>query len=304
MRATAEVSGRNPDIAEAMVDQDIYLEGITESGKLLTFTVSEAINNHFCEGEVTDLTDLIEKLNLQNCPIVSYESSTINTLISKLIHPAVSGILIMLMLGGIYFELQSPGIGFPIAASAVAGMLFFAPLYLNGIAENWEIILFAVGVLLLAAEILVIPGTGIVGVLGVLFIFIGLTLSMIENVQFDFSMVSFNGILTSFSIVLMAGLFGAVLTLILLPKMLDSGKMSKLVLQKSQNINEGYISIDQTLNALVGMNGLVGNDLHPSGKVIIQSQFYDATSRGEFIEKGTSITVLSIEGAQLIVKKT
>jgi membrane-bound serine protease (ClpP class) len=221
-----------------------------------------------------------------------------------LIHPAVSGILIMLMLGGIYFELQSPGIGFPIAASAVAGMLFFAPLYLNGIAENWEIILFAVGVLLLAAEILVIPGTGIAGVLGVLFIFIGLTLSMIENVQFDFSMVSFNGILTSFSIVLMAGLFGAVLTLILLPKMLDSGKMSKLVLQKSQNINEGYISIDQTLNALVGMNGLVGNDLHPSGKVIIQSQFYDATSRGEFIEKGTSITVLSIEGAQLIVKKT
>ena len=216
MRATAEVTGRDPDIAEAMVDQDIAITGITEKGKLLTFTIAEAIQNNYCEGEVNTIAELLEETHLNSYQVITYQPSSVNKLISWLINPAISGVLIMLMLGGIYFELQSPGIGFPIAASFISAMLFFAPLYLQGIAENWEIILFLIGVIAVAAEIFLIPGTGIAGVLGILFIFTGLTLSMIENVQFDFSMVSYDGILMSFSVVVMAALVMAILTLILL----------------------------------------------------------------------------------------
>lgn len=303
MRATAEVSGRDPDIAEAMVDQDIFIEGITEKGKLLTFTVTEAIKHNYCEGEVIDVAGVLDKINLQNSTTVTYSPGTVDVLIGLLINPAVSGILIMLMLGGIYFELQSPGIGFPIAASAIAGLLFFAPLYLQGIAENWEIIIFFLGVLLVAAEVFVIPGTGITGVLGVAFIFTGLTLSMIENVQFDFSMVSFNGILTSFSVVIMAGLVMAILTIIMLPKMLNTGRLNALVLNKSQNISDGYIGVDSKLNTFIGMTAMAGTDLRPSGKIVISNNTLDASSMGGYIEKGSSVVVTSTDGSQLIVKK-
>lgn len=303
MRATAEVSGRDPDIAEAMVDQDIEIEGITKKGKLLTFTVTEAIQHNYCDGEVKDIDQLLLETGLSNAQITHYEPTTVNILISLLINPAVSGVLIMIMLGGIYFELQSPGIGFPIAAAALAALLFFAPLYLQGMAENWEIIIFGVGILLLAAEILVIPGTGIAGILGFIFVITGLTLSMIENVQFDFSGVSLSGIYASFSVVIFSMLVSIILMFTLLPKLLDSGRMGQFVLEAAQNTSDGFIGVENNLSTHVGKNGTVSSDLRPSGKVLINDIPMDASSLGGYIEKGIPIIVVGTEGPQLIVKK-
>ncbi len=303
MRATAEVTGRNPDIAEAMVDQDIEIEGITKKGKLLTFTVSEAMKHGFCDAEVEDLQALLKLNNLQTANIIHYKPTTVNILISLLINPAVSGILIMIMLGGIYFELQSPGIGFPIAAAAFAAILFFAPLYLEGLAENWEIILFMVGVILLAAEIFVIPGTGIAGILGFSLVLSGLTLSMIENVQFDFTMVSMSGIYTSFSVVIFSMLVSTIMLFLLLPKLLENGKMNAFVVQSEQKTDLGYIAVDESLLNLKGLEGVVLTDLRPSGKVFVNNLPMDATSMGGYIEKGIPIIVVGTEGPQLIVKK-
>ena len=73
-----------------------------------------------------------------------------------------------MIIGGIYFELQTPGVGFPIIASIIAAILYFVPYYLNGLAANWEIILFFVGVVLLIVEIFIIPGFGIAGISGII----------------------------------------------------------------------------------------------------------------------------------------
>jgi membrane-bound serine protease (ClpP class) len=303
MRATAEETGRNPEIAEAMVDQDIAIDGVISEGKLLTFTVSEAIENGFCEKEVDGIKDLLKDNNLENATIVKYVPTKVDTLIGWLINPAISGILIMIMMGGIYFELQSPGIGFPIAAAAIAATLFFAPLYLEGLAENWEIILFVVGIILLVAEVFFIPGTGIAGVLGVTFVITGLTLSMVENVRFDFTMVNFDGLLMSFSVVLFSIFAMAILTLIMLPKMLDSGKLKALVLTSSQKVNDGYVGIDQSIQVLIGQNGIAFSDLRPAGKVLINNNHYDATSLGSYILKDEKVEVTGTEGPQLLVRK-
>tara|TARA_R110002050_G_scaffold204327_1_gene339579 strand:+ start:66058 stop:67410 length:1353 start_codon:yes stop_codon:yes gene_type:complete len=301
MRATAEVTGRDPDIAEAMVDQDIAIAGITEKGKLLTFTVTEAIQNNYCEKEVENLDGLLKETNLSNAVVVHYVPTKVDAIIGWLINPAISGVLIMIMLGGIYFELQSPGIGFPIAASAMSAILFFAPLYIQGLAENWEIILFAIGVLLLAAEILVIPGTGITGVIGVLFILISLTLAMVENIRLDFTMVRMDGLLLSFSIVLMAILVMSIITIVMMPKMLESGYLKRLVLNKSQKISDGYVGIDTTIQTQIGRSGIVVSDLRPAGKIDIENTYYDASSEGNYISKGEKVKVIGSEGPQLIV---
>jgi membrane-bound serine protease (ClpP class) len=303
MRATAEVTGRNPDIAEAMVDEDIEIEGITKKGKLLTFTVTEAITNGFCDKQINNVNELLSDNNLENARIINHKSSTIDKIISFLINPALSGFLIMIMIGGIYFELQSPGIGFPIAAAAIAATLFFAPLYIEGMAQNWEIIIFAIGILALAAEILLIPGTGITGILGIIFIISGLTLSMVKNIDLDFSMVQLDGILLSFSIVLLSTILMAILSIIMLPKMLTSGRFNKLVLSSAQNIEEGYTSVDQNINQKIGSKGITISDLRPSGKIQIESLHYDAFSMGTYINKGEQIEVIGSEGPQLLVRK-
>ena len=303
MRATAEVTGRDPDIAEAMVDEDIEIEGITKKGKLLTFTVSEAITHNFCDGEVDDLSDLLKSLQLDHYTVYTYQPTTVSTIISFLVHPMISGLLIMLMLGGIYFELQSPGIGFPITASLVAATLFFAPLYLQGMAENWEIIIFFVGLVLLAAEILVIPGTGITGILGVIFIFTGLTLSLLENVQFDFSFVSMDQILTSFSIVMISTISMAVVGLVMLPKILSSARFKPLILESSQKVDDGFIGVDPDIHTFIGKSGYAISDLRPAGKVRIDSIYLDACSLGSFITKDTQVIVVATEGAQIVVKE-
>ncbi len=303
MRSTAEETGRNPEIAEAMVDQDIALEGITEEGKLLTFTVSEALANGFCDKEVKNLQELLNDNNLGSAKIEHYVPSTIDKIISILINPAVSGILIMIMLGGIYFELQSPGIGFPIAAAAIAATLFFAPLYIEGMAENWEIILFVVGIIAIALEVFVIPGTGITGVLGVALVITGLTLSMVKNVNFDFTMVSIDRLLLSFTVVLLSIFFMAILTLIMLPKILSTGRMKELILTSTQEVNSGYIGIDNSIKKIIGSYGTALSDLRPAGKVLIDNEHYDATSIESFISKNEKIEVVGSEGPQLLVRK-
>ena len=90
----------------------------------------------------------------------------------------------MVIFGGIYFELQSPGVGFPLAAAILAATIYFAPLYLEGIAENWEIALFIVGIILIGVEIFALPGFGVAGISGLFLAVTGLSLAMVDNIDF------------------------------------------------------------------------------------------------------------------------
>ena len=146
MRTTAEAKGRRPDIAQAMVDPDIYVEGISDSGKVLTFTTNEAIRYGFCEAEAESLAQLLDHAGVKEYTIREQRYTFLDKLIGFLVSPVVSGILIMMIIGGIYFELQQPGIGFPLILALSAAALYFAPLYLEGLATYWEIIIFIIGI--------------------------------------------------------------------------------------------------------------------------------------------------------------
>lgn len=73
------------------------------------------------------------------------------------------------------------------AVSVIAAILYFAPLYLSGLAASWEILVFLLGIILLVLELLVIPGFGIAGILGLICFFGGLLLALLNNTDFDFS---------------------------------------------------------------------------------------------------------------------
>ena len=90
----------------------------------------------------------MEKVGIEEYKIVEYEPTWIEKIIGFLVHPMISGLLIMAIIGGIYFEMQSPGIGFPLGVAILAAVAYFAPLYLEGLAANWEILVFIIGVIL------------------------------------------------------------------------------------------------------------------------------------------------------------
>ena len=124
-----------------MVDPRTVIPGIIDSTKVLTFTTLEAIKNHYCEGEAESVSQVLAMGGITNYTIHEQRITGLDSIMGWLLNPVVQGILIILIFAGIYFELQTPGVGFPIILAIIAAAVYFAPLYLEGLAENWEIIM-------------------------------------------------------------------------------------------------------------------------------------------------------------------
>jgi membrane-bound serine protease (ClpP class) len=319
MRSTAEAHGkdtiitandtiykwrRDPLIAEAMVDQRVFIEGISDTGKVLTFTPSEAIENGYCEGLAENVHEVLGKVGIEEYTVVEYEPSWIEKIIGFLVHPMVSGLLIMGIIGGIYFEMQSPGIGFALGVAILAAVAYFAPLYLVGLAANWEIMVFVIGVILVAVEIFVIPGFGIPGVLGISFIFTSLVLSLLNNVNFDFENVNVDGVGVAITTVVFGIFGGFVISLYFGSRVFsaNSGLFKNMSLKAVQNVSEGFVSVETSLLQLKGKNGVAQTVLRPGGKVKVDGAVYDAVAENGFIDKDENIHVVKVESAQLYVE--
>ncbi len=301
MRATAEENKRDPKIAEGMVDEDVEIPGVKAAGKILTFSTSEALKNGYCEAKVESISEILKRANVGDATIEKFELGTSEKIISMVLNPFISGILILIIIAGIYFEMQSPGLGFAGLAALVALILYLVPYYLNGLAENWEIIAFFIGIVLIGFEIFVIPGFGIAGVSGIVLTIGSLVLIMINNDAFDFEFVHLNDILIALAAAV-GGLLGGGILLFVLGANLDKTPIySKVALTDRQNRSEGYVATS-VQQALIGRIGVAQTVLRPSGKVLIDGKLYDAYTRGEFIEKNENVEVISDEGSSLRVK--
>jgi len=304
MRSTAEATGRDPNIAQAMVDPRIKIEGVIDSGSVLTFTASEAMMNGFCEGMAESAEEVLVMAGFADYEIIEQELKPIDKIIGFLINPVFSGILIMIIVGGIYFELQTPGIGFPSIAAVLAALLYFAPLYLQGLADHWEILIFIVGIVLIAVEIFAIPGFGVAGIAGIILIIFGLTFSLIGNIGFDFRPVNPEKIISSFFLVV-TSIFLSIVASFFLTKYLFSRNrlFGSLALETVQSSEDGYTTSDSKYREMLGKTGIAHSILRPAGKVMIGGEMYDATALTGYIEKGDEIEVVRYETTQLFVKK-
>ncbi len=301
MRSTAEANGRNPKIAEAMVDQSLEVDSISDKGHVITFSTSEAIKNGFCEGEVSSIDDILKRNKIENSRIIEFHLPPTEKIIRVFLNPFVSGILILIIIGGIYFELQTPGVGFPLAAAIIAALLYFIPYYLSGLAENWEILAFIVGLMLIGLELFVIPGFGIAGISGIILTVGSLVLVMLNNDNLDFSFVkdealfkalatTLTGVLAAFILMFFGGL-----------RFTGTKMFRRIALVETQDHKKGYTS-DFKTRSYLGLTGVTYTRLRPSGKIMIEGQLLDAYTRGEFIEKGTEVTVIEETGTSLKVK--
>jgi membrane-bound serine protease (ClpP class) len=301
MRTAAIVNKRDPKIAEGMVDS--ALDSITGEGKIIDFTTAEAIENGYCDGEVRSMDDLLKKNKVENAEIIHFELSVADQIISFVMNPFISGILILIILGGIYFELQTPGVGFPGAAALTALIVYLVPYYIYGLAENWEIIIFFIGIVLLALEIFVIPGFGVAGITGISLMLSSLVLIMLNNDLLDFEFVKMHDIMVA-TLAAFVGLIGGMALLLFgSSKITNSKAFQRMALTDTQQHSKGYTS-NFNKESMVGKTGVAFTVLRPSGKVMIDDLIYDAFTKAGYVEKGKAIEVISEEGSTLRVKPT
>ena len=301
MRSTAEENHRDPRIAEGMVDERVVVDSIKQAGKVITFTTNEAIKYRYCEAKVNSVEEILKRNKIENYEIDHYELGTAEQIISFFINPFISGLLILVIIGGIYFELQTPGAVFPIAASLLALILYLVPYYLNGLAQYWEVIALMVGIILLIAEIFVIPGFGVAGVLGIILTVGSLILIMLNNDFFNFEFVPFGDIVVA-AITAIGGLTGGALLLFFGgAKLTQTKAFKRMALTDTQESAQGY-SVNTSSKELIGKKGIAHTVLRPSGKVLIDDQVYDAFTRGDYVQKGDPVEVIATEGITLKVK--
>ncbi|HRE67874.1 MAG TPA: NfeD family protein [Cyclobacteriaceae bacterium] len=302
MRATAEENGRNPRIAEGMVDENVVIDSLKQAGKVITFTTSEAMENGYCEAKVESIDEILKRNNVGEYEIETFRLGAVEKIIAIFLNPFISGILILVIMGGIYFELQTPGVGFPLLAAIVALVLYLVPYYLNGLAAYWEILALFIGVLLIIAELFFIPGFGIAGISGITLTVVSLVLIMLNNDFFNFEFVPLGDIIMA-SFAAVGGLAGGVILLFVGGARLTKTRaFARIALTDTQDAKSGY-TVSSFQKDLMGKRGKTQTILRPSGKVLIEGQVYDAFTRGDFIEKDETIEVIGTEGVTLRVKK-
>lgn len=313
MRSTAEAHGqdtviqrndtlykwkRDPLIAEAMVDERVSIPNLVDTGKVLTLTAQEAMKWGYCEGIAESPDEVITRyLGYSDYRLVSYTPSWLDDVKGFLLNPVFQSFLIILIIGGIYFEMQAPGMGFPSVVALVAAVLYFAPLYLDGLAANWEILVFVIGLMLIAVELFVLPGFGVAGIGGIVLVTGGLIMALLDNTNFDFRDVSAERWGEAVLTVLAGLVLGFVAMIWLSHKIGRRGIFRRVALVA--DLEEAVSSPD--LSALVGQEGIAVTVLRPSGKVRIGTEWYDGVSEAGFIEKGSRVKVLRFENAQLYV---
>lgn len=315
MRATAESHGqvieriengdtirrwwRDPQTAEAMVGRTV---ADSTTVNVLTFTSSEAVKNHFSEGTASSLEKALAQGGVETYTLTEYRPTTLDRLLAWLMNPVVQGIFVMMIVGGIYFELQSPGIGFALVVAILGAVLYFAPLYLEGVAQNWELILFIIGLVLLAVEIFVLPGFGIAGVAGIVAVILGLSFAAIDNDllrHLPTGEITVGWILQPILIVIIAATAALIGGLLLSKRFLTGTTplQRKVVLTAEMAPEQGYVSHPQVASVLIGKTAEVAAVLRPSGRVIIDGIYYDAIAEeGQFIPRGKQVIITRFEG--------
>lgn len=300
MRSTAQAMGRDPEIAESMVD----------TAGVLSLTPNEAIMVGYCDGIAETIEEVINKVTPDKSFIIKNmedDMTWLDKLIQILLNPLLQSIFMMMIVGGIFVEIRTPGIGLPLVTAIVGAMLYFAPLYIEQLAVSWEILLFVVGLVLIALEIFVIPGFGVAGISGIVAVVASLAFAMIDNsdlLRWD-GTINLQPLLRPVALVifsLTAAVFGSVW---LVRRLYSTRSFDAIALRQEMKAEEGFTGVVSGLEHLIGEELTVFADLKPAGKVrTADGRVYEAIlAFGGYAEKGSLVRVIRTEQGRLYCEK-
>ncbi len=294
-RGLAEEQGRDPLVAEAMVDESVDVADLAPAGKLLTLTTSQALAVGYAEGEAAELKDVLAALGLENARVEVLPLNWAENVVRFLTHPTVAPLLLSLGMLGLIFEIKSGAFGLGGALSLLSLGAFFGSSFVIGLAGWEEVILLGLGLIAVGVEVFILPGFGIAGVLGAIFVGAAVVLAMLGSAPTGAEMMGALAVL-GVSLVISAAVFFAWLR-----HLPNSERFRGLLLKDAVGRSEGYIS-GAVRDDLIGVEGVALTDLRPSGTAEINGERMDVVSEGDFVKAGATIAVVRSEGFRHVVR--
>ena len=293
-RALAERRGLDPRLAEAMVDEEVSIDGVVEKGKLLTLTAGEAVRLKVATAEVADLDAVLARLGLADAEVVTVGINWAEHLVRFLSHPVVAPLLLSVGMLGLIIEIKTPSFGLAGGVGLAALGAFFGSHLIIGLAGWEEIILLVAGLVALGLEVFLVPGFGVAGVLSILLIGSSVFLALIGNLPTWADVARASGIIMTTGVMVIA------LAYALLRVMPKLNRSRGIFLGTVTDRVGGYIAGPERPD-LVGAEGVAATDLHPSGVVVVGDERLDVVSDVGFVGKGARVRIVRAEGYRLVV---
>ena len=299
-RATALERGRDPLVAEAMVDPAVVVEGLAEAGQLVTMDVAQAQEFGYADGVVEGLDGLLAALGLEDAERVVVAPALAERLVRVLTSGIVAGLLltvgIWLLVGDV---LGGGGLGLGALLGATAISVFLFGHLLAGLAGLESVVLMALGIVLILVEVLVLPGVGVVGVSGVLSLLGGAVLAMIDR---EAEVVPREAIVGAVNVVGLSFLAAVALLVALL---LLIGRSTSDGARMQRRGNRLVLSTDvggAHDPGLVGSVGVALTDLRPAGAAEIDGMRVDVVAEAGYLDAGSALEVVADEGYRRVVR--
>lgn len=338
MAALAEKNGYSIPAALGMVDKDliireIYIDGkvslaleteietlkkraeeagsefesgmvVSAEGKLLTLRAGEMEKYGISSGTLRGVDDLFPLLDIHTSEVTRIEATVWDRMVAWITGSVVTSILIMIGLLGLYVEVSTPGFAVPGTVAIICFAIVFAGGALMGTLNSLELLLFITGVVLLIAEIFLIPGFGIAGISGIFLMISALILSRQEFLVPEFEWET--DILLK-NMILVFGTAGAsiIIMAVLLAVFPHLAPFKRLILTSpTDRINgDQYQLTEETQILKEGTAGVTVTHLRPSGKASLGNEVLSVETDGEYIGKGIKIVVTGKSGNIIRVKR-
>ncbi len=279
---------------------------INPKGKLLNLSAQEAFDYGFSDGSVESRAEVLRALGLEGAREIEVSISWSERLVGWIGQFAwiLWGVAIVLLI----IEAKAPGFGLPGALGLGLIIVLLLRNSMLGLADLPEILLIVLGVVLLAIEIMVIPGFGITGILGILCIAVGVVLSFLPFVspQNDYDSDLLSATLRNFFLTLFVAPLAAYLVFNYALRHLPFYRNMRLEGREAATLEGSAATLGSGLphtSVRVGDQGAALSVLRPSGKVEIDGKVLDATTSGEYIEAGVRIEVARVAANHVVVRQ-
>lgn len=351
LRILALSKGRPPALAEAMVDMDAevfrcrhrnnnsitYLSDLelqtrpdaadweklelvleSQKGRFLEVSGTRAVELQLASAVVAGEDELRARYHVEG-PWLEYQPNTADKAVYVLGLWWVTGLLFVVGLVGLLYELSAPGTCIGGITALLCFALFYWSRFHAGTSGMLELLLFGTGVLLLAVEVFVLPGFGVAGISGIILIVLSLILAcqgfIVPQNDHDWKVLLSSTLLVFgsgavFTVVaaVMTRYFHAIPLLkgmILKPpgadQVVGAGGESSLTVEIHKNgVKIGGLSAEPAVQ--IGSLGLTESSLRPIGRARFGNTFLDVVCEGDYIPKGAAIRVLEIAGNKVIVE--
>ena len=221
---------------------------------------------------------------------VEIEQTPVEGMVRFFTDPYISSILLTIGFTALIIEVFTAGFGAAGIVGITSLVFFFGARFFSGLAGFEVFLLFILGLILMVAEIFVIPGFGIPGFLGLVAIGGSIVLSYATSSQG----------LAALGLSLVWTFFLVSLALQFLKK---SGFFRRIVLQTSLSGEGGYSAVP-AYREYIGKSGRVVNPLRPAGVVEFEDgERLDVVSEGAFIAGGEEVKVVKVEGRRIVVRR-